>query len=265
VTEVLKAAVVGIVQALTEFLPVSSSGHMVITKSLLQIEEVGITIEVVTHFATALAVIVYLRHRIVGILRAVVISVVRRGADPTVSQVKDVRLFLLVILGSIPAAVVGLVLREQVGRLFEDVSTTSVMLLVTGGFLLLAGKRGRPQAALGIRRALIVGIAQACAIVPGLSRSGLTVGSGLLSGLEKREAFEFSLLLSLPAILGAAVIETLTGRLGGDPAVILAAAIPAFAGGYLAISLLFRAIVHNRFHTFAYYLIPLAILLLVVV
>ena len=261
-TEILNAIVIGVVQALTEFLPVSSSGHMVLTKAMLRIEEVGITIEVVTHFATALAVIVYLRHRVWHILKAVGRRIVPRGKDLTESQANDVNLFWLVIAGSVPAAVVGLLLRDQIGRLFEDVTVTSAMLLVTGVFVLVAGRLGRPRTTLGLWRALIIGVAQACAIVPGLSRSGLTIGSGLLAGVERREAFEFSLLLSLPAILGAGVVEALTGRLGGDPVVILAAAVPAFAGGYLAISLLFRAVVRNRFSAFAYYLIPLALLLL---
>ena len=116
---------------------------------------------------------------------------------------------------------------------------------------------------MGVVRAVIVGVGQAFAIIPGLSRSGLTVGTGLLAGLGRKEAFEFSLLLSLPAIIGASIIEVVAGRVGGEPAVLLAAAIPAFGGGYLAISLLFRAIVRHRFHLFAYYLIPLGIVLLI--
>jgi undecaprenyl-diphosphatase len=261
--EVLKAVIIGVIQALTEFLPVSSSGHMVVAKALLKIEEVGITIEVVTHFATALAVIVYLRKRIVGIVGAVVARISGKGAGRDTQHDRDFRLFLLVILGSVPAAVFGLAIRDQVGRLFENVTATAIMLLVTGGFLLISGKLSRPGKMLGWPQALIVGLAQACAIVPGISRSGFTVGAGLLAGIDKRDAFEFSLLLSLPAILGAALIEALTGRLGGDPVVIVAAAIPAFVGGWIAVSLLFRAIVRNRFHIFAYYLIPLGILLLV--
>jgi undecaprenyl-diphosphatase len=258
--EVFKAVVIGVVQALTEFLPVSSSGHMVITKSLLNIEEVGITIEVMTHFATALAVFVYLRRRIVEILTAVLGRIGARSM--TDAQAKDFRLFLLVILGSVPAAAVGLAIREQVGGLFQDVTATSVMLMVTGVFVFVSGRLARQRASLGIRQALVIGVAQAFAIVPGISRSGLTVGSGLMAGVDRREAFEFSLLLSLPAILGAALIESLTGRIGGDPVIIVAAAVPAFVGGYVAISLLFRAIVRNKFHAFAYYLIPLGIALL---
>jgi undecaprenyl-diphosphatase len=262
-TEVLKAVALGVVQALTEFLPVSSSGHLVITKILLGIKEEHITIEVITHLATALAVLIYLRHRIVEILAAVGGRLGGRGGAMTERQRRDFRLFLLVVVGSIPAAVVGLAVRDHIGRFFEDMTTTAVMLIVTGVFVLVSGRLSRPGASLGVVRALVVGVGQAFAIIPGLSRSGLTVGTGLLAGLERKEAFEFSLLLSLPAIIGASIIEVVSGRVGGEPVVLMAAGIPAFAGGYLAISLLFRAIVRNRFHLFAYYLIPLGIMLLI--
>ncbi len=260
--DIVKAVVIGAVQAVTEFLPVSSSGHLVIAKTFLGLKEVGITMEVVTHFATALAVIVFLRKRIAGILVAVVTKI-RPGTSLSEAAAKDFRLFLYVILGSVPAAVVGLLIRDRVEALFEDIATTALMLTVTGVFVFLTGKFGRPFRSLGAGRALVVGVAQAFAIIPGISRSGLTVGAGLASGVERREAFEFSLLLSLPAILGASALELAGGRLGGNPVVIMAAAIPAFVGGYFAIKLLFRTVIHHKFHAFAYYLIPLGIALLV--
>jgi undecaprenyl-diphosphatase len=101
-------------------------------------------------------------------------------------------------------------------------------------------------------------------MIPGLSRSGLTVGAGLACGLERKAAFEFSLLLSLPAILGAGLIEAFSGEIGGTPLVLLASAIPALGIGYLAIALLFRAVVHKRFYAFGYYLIPFGIALLII-
>ena len=178
-------------------------------------------------------------------------------------RARDFKLFLLLILASVPAGLAGLLIRDQVGKLFEDVTTTAVMLILTGAFVLVAGRLARAAASIGVGRSIIIGIAQAVAIIPGLSRSGLTVGSGLLTGARKEETFEFSLLLSLPAIVGASAIELLSGRMGGSPVLILAAAVPAFIGGYFAISLLFRAIVRNRFYLFAFYLIPLGILVLI--
>lgn len=261
--EVLKAVIIGLVQALTEFLPVSSSGHMVIARTFLGLEEVGITMEVVPHLATALAVIVYFRKRIAAILGAVVKAIFAGPRNLEGRQAADFRLFFLIILASVPAGLAGFLIRDKVGSLFGDVTTTAVMLILTGVFVLLSGKLARSIASIGVGRSLIIGVAQAIAIIPGVSRSGLTVGSGLLSGARREEAFEFSLLLSLPAILGAGAIEFLGGRMGGSPIIILAAAIPAFVGGYFAISLLFRVIVRNRFYLFGFYLIPLGILVLI--
>jgi len=259
--EIVKAVLLGAVQAITEFLPVSSSGHLVIAKTFLGVEEVGITMEVVTHFATALAVIVFLRKRIAGMLISLYLKV-RPGGRLDQAGARDFKLFLFVILGSIPAAAVGLLIRDRVEGLFESVTTTAVMLIVTGVFVFLTGRFSKATTSLGPVRALLIGVAQAFAIIPGISRSGSTVGAGLATGVERRQAFEFSLLLSLPAILGASVLELAGGRLGGEPVVILAAAVPAFVGGYFAIKLLFETVIHHKFHTFAYYLIPLGIVLL---
>jgi undecaprenyl-diphosphatase len=264
-TGLLGAILMGLVQALTEFLPVSSSGHLVITKSLFKIGEVGITLEIVTHFATAAAVIIYLRRRIAAILRAVARRLALRGREMTDGERLDWKIFTYIVLATVPAGIVGLGLEDAVKRLFEDVTTTATMLVVTGVFLLLTGKLARERPGFKLSQALMVGVAQAVAIIPGLSRSGLTVGTGLLTGMEKRQAFEFSLLLSLPAILGATALEAVGGNLGGDPLVIAASALTAFVTGYAAIGLLFQAVIRNRFHAFGYYLVPAGIVAVVLV
>jgi undecaprenyl-diphosphatase len=240
---------------------VSSSGHLVLAKSFLGLQETGITMEVMTHLATALAVIVFLRKRIVEILAAVGARVTP-GKEVTESVSRDFRLFLFVILGSVPAAIVGLLMQDRIESLFESVTSTAVMFIITGVFIFVTGKFGKVSGPLGAARAVLVGVAQAFAIIPGISRSGLTVGTGLAVGLERKAAFEFSLLLSLPAILGASLLELVGGKLGGNPVVIMAGALPAFVGGYFAINLLFRIVMHRRFHAFAYYLIPLGLLIL---
>lgn len=258
-SQVLKALVIAAVQGMTEFLPVSSSGHMVIVKHILGLEEAGITIEIITHLATALAVIIFMRRRIVELINSLVLCL--RGRLRYTDQ--DVALVAKLVLASIPAAALGFTVRSRVEALFSDPRLASVMLILTGCYLLVCGfvrKRGR---VLGYREALIIGLAQGVAIVPGISRSGLTVGAALLLGMGATEAFEFSLLLSLPAVIGAGLLELVSGSLSASHDVILVSFLTAFGLGYLAINLLLRSIIKHRFHAFGYYLIPVGILVLI--
>jgi len=261
---VLKGVILGLVQAFTEFLPVSSSGHLVIMKSLLKVGEVGITMEIVTHFATIVAVVIYLRRHIGRILRAAYMRATRPKGRLTEEEIRDAGLLALLAVATVPAALVGLALHGPIERLFSDVTATGIALVATGCFLLIAGRPRSEQHGLGLRQALIVGAAQAIAVVPGLSRSGLTVGTGLAQGVPKREAFEFSLLLSIPAVAGATLLEAVKGGMGGDLLPILAAAVTALVAGYAAIALLFRVVIRNKFHVFAYYLIPVGALVALV-
>ena len=260
---ILKACLYGVIQGLTEFLPVSSSGHLVIAEAYLGIEDAGITLEVLTHTATALAAIIYMRRRIASIISAALRAVRGGYAGLDDAARYDVRLLAMLALASVPAAVAGLILRDHVVGLFSDVAGTARMLIVTGVFVYLTGRFGRIGKPLNPFGALAVGVAQALAIVPGLSRSGLTVGTGLALGARRERAFEFALLLSIPVILGATVFEFAGGRLEGDAALLASAFIAALVSGYFAISILFRSVVKNRFHLFAYYLVPMGILLLV--
>lgn len=262
--EVLKAIVYGLVQGLTEFLPVSSSGHLVIAKHYLGVQDAGITMEVLTHAATVLAVIIYMRRRIAEMLCAL-FNLARRGYSGLDDAGRgELRLIAMLIAASVPAAVAGLLVRDHVEGLFSDVPGTARLLIVTGIFVYFTGRFGRGAGPMGLPRALVVGLAQALAILPGISRSGLTVGSGLALGVERKKAFEFALLLSVPVILGATLFEFLGGRLEGSGPVLAAAFAAAFLSGYLAISLLFRSVVKNRFYVFAYYLIPAGIVLLII-
>lgn len=259
----LKACMYGVVQGLTEFLPVSSSGHLVIVKHYLGVEDAGITMEVLTHAATALAAVIYVRARIAEMLTAVW-RALRSGRGSLDGPSRhDLGLFVMLIVASIPAAVLGFLVRDHVEGLFSDVSGTAGMLIVTGVFVYIAGRLGGGERRLNLPRALLVGIAQAAAIVPGLSRSGLTVGTGLALGVDRRRGFEFALLLSIPVILGATAFEFAGGRLEGGAGLLAGAFLAAFVSGYIAISVLFRSVVKNRFHVFAYYLIPLGVILLI--
>jgi len=257
----LKAFVIGTIQALTEFLPVSSSGHMVVVKHLLHVTETGITIEIVTHLATALAVIIFLRRQLVRLVRSLLVFPFRRS-EPQVSE--DVSLIGKLAVASVPAGLLGLSVRSQIEGFFSNPVLTAAMLIVTGCYLLVSGLARKGSKSITYRHALIIGLAQAAALVPGISRSGLTIGAALLIGVEARRAFEFSLLLSLPAIIGAGIVELVSERLAASTDVIMASTLAAFGFGYLAIMLLFRTVIRRRLHIFSFYLIPLGILLLIV-
>lgn len=249
----IKASIVGMVQGLTEFLPISSSGHLVIIQRLLGIDEAGISVEILTHVATALAVILFLRKRIMAIVRSLYVYASRSKEVDN----KDLRTLALVLVGSIPAGIVGVVFRSKIENLFDRPVFTALMLVVTGCFLLTCFLASPKRARMGFADALIVGLAQAIAVVPGISRSGLTIGASLLIGIERSEAFEFSMLLSLPAILGAGLIDVAKGFSYSASAVV--AALFALGFGCLGLVWLRKWVVQDFFPYFSFYVIPVGI------
>ena len=209
--DLFESVLLGLVQGITEFLPISSSGHLVLGQALLGVEKSGITFEVAVHLATAAAVAVYYRRRLWGMLislRLVFSPRVRgpeaRADEKYVVDLEHLRLLWYVALGTVPAAAVGLLFKDFFKEFFYSPHLVCVLLLVTGGLLmstrLVASTSGRRR--LVWSTALLIGVAQAAAILPGISRSGATIAVGLLLGLKAEKAAEFSFLLALPAILG---------------------------------------------------------------
>ncbi len=196
---VWEALLLGLIQGATEFLPVSSSGHLVISQALLGIQEGGILIEISLHVATLLAVVIYFRSRLLWIVS----NLGREGGEGQGAR----RYALWLTIGTVPAVLAGLLGKDIVERLFDSPRVALSGLLATG-FILISTHRARSTG----RRAdgpagLGMGFAQALAIVPGISRSGSTIAAGMWLGVEKRDAAEFSFLLSIPAIAGAAVLQ----------------------------------------------------------
>lgn len=243
----LDAILLGLVQGLTEFLPVSSSGHLVIGQTLLGVDSPGVAFEVVLHVATLLSVIIVYRAR----LWQLVVGAARGQRDALV--------FVgLLVLATIPAGLVGLFLEDTIEQAFALPAITGIMLLVTG--VLLWSTRFRQPASDAdlptARLAFGIGIAQAFAILPGISRSGATITAGLWGRLPGDRAAEFSFLLSIPAILGAALLQI--GEIGeswqttgGAPLVV--AFFVALAAGIAAIRSLVWLLRRQAFYAFAYY------------
>jgi undecaprenyl-diphosphatase len=248
---VLAAIALGILQGLTEFLPVSSSGHLALVQHFARIDSPGVTFEVLVHFGTALAVIVFFRRRIGSILGAIL-----RLASGRAHDRDEARLGLHLLVGTIPAGVVGVLLGSRVEEAFGSPRLVSVSLLATGALLWLTrwlAPGARPRA--GFRDAVFIGLAQAVAILPGMSRSGWTVSAGLGLGIKREAAAEFAFLLSVPVILGATAVSlgeaVRSGAPPGAPAIAGTAA--AFLSAIPAIRLLLRAVMAGRLYRFSYY------------
>jgi undecaprenyl-diphosphatase len=243
----LEAIILGIVQGATEFLPVSSSGHLVMGQYLLGLELSGVTFEVVVHVATLLSILIVYRGRVVELVRGVL-----RG------EREALRFALFLGVATVPAGVVGVLLGDTMTGLFDDPRVTGVALLVTGTFLWTtraAVARGADRP-LTLWMAVAIGVVQALAITPGISRSGATVTAALWLGLRPDRAAEFAFLMAVPAIAGAGVLELRHlgeggGGVGATPLVLGGAA--AAVTGVLAIRLFLALLRREAFHRFAVY------------
>ncbi|MGB7062968.1 MAG: undecaprenyl-diphosphate phosphatase [Candidatus Zixiibacteriota bacterium] len=266
----LEAIILGIVQGLTEFLPISSSGHLVLGEYLLKVKFDDISFEVFLHFGTFLSVLIVFRRNIWSMATAVWLKArsVLTG-EAVATGVEDLRLLWMIVIGSIPAGVAGLLFKSYVEASFSSVLLVSIMLLFTGTILFLTQffKAGRGRVNLG--NALLVGLAQALAMLPGVSRSGLTISTAIYAGVDRSRAAEFSFLLSLPAILGASLVELRDVSGHANPAsdlgIYLVGAVTAFAVGYLAIKFLLKVIRKGKFQYFAYYCFTVGLFFLVFV
>lgn len=205
--DIIEAAVLGVVQGLTEFLPVSSSGHIEIVRALLNDSAVGqesVLMTVVLHFATALSTVVVFRKEIAEILKGLFQFKYNEHAEFS----------LKIILSMIPAAIVGMKFDENIANLFNmNMLLVGSMLIVTGILLLLADRAKNTEKSVGFLSALIVGISQAIAILPGISRSGATISTCVLLGIDRAKAARFSFLMVVPLIFGKMAKDLLDGEL----------------------------------------------------
>ena len=258
----------GVVQGLTEFLPISSSGHLVLGEFLLKVKFDDISFEVFLHFGTFLSVAIVFRHTVWSMLKAVWLKAksvfVEEVALP---GTEDWHLFLLIIVGSIPAGIAGVLFKTSVEKSFSSVSFVCVMLLLTGTVLFMTQFFRTARGKLSFSDALLVGLAQALAMLPGISRSGLTISTGIFRKVERSKAAEFSFLLSLPAILGATSLELKDAFSHVSPdqnlVIYLTGAVTAFVVGYLAIKVLLKVIKRGKFQYFGYYCLAVGLLFLV--
>lgn len=259
--EILRAALIGVVQGLTEFLPVSSSGHIELSQALLGLDYADSEdqFSVVLHAATALSTIIIFRKDIGAILAGLF----------QFKNNEQLQYTLKIIVSMIPAAVVGIVFEEQLEQLFSGkILLVGMMLLVTGALLFLADRAKNTLKKVGFSDALIVGIAQAVAILPGISRSGATISTSVLLGIDRERAARFSFLMVVPLILGKMAKDILDGNLNYSTELalpFLAAFIAAFLTGLLACTWMIKLVKQSKLSYFAYYCFAVGIIAIVAV
>jgi undecaprenyl-diphosphatase len=255
------AVMLGLIQGLGEFLPISSSGHLVLAQAVFGLEEPEVAFDLALHLGTLGAVFFFYRAALLAL-----ISELRFLPGALISPARmrelyrgrpDFRFGILVLIGSVPTGLMGFLLEDFFKANFFSVESVGLALLVTGLLLRLAGRRGREGREAGemsLRDAVIIGLAQGLAIAPGFSRSGFTICAGLFAGLSRETAARYSFILSVPAIVGASVME-----LGGDMvtsfsrADFAAGTLTAAVCGYLALTLLVRLLKRDNFSVFSWW------------
>lgn len=258
----LEGIILGAVQGVTEFLPVSSTGHLILARELLGMEQGGgLAFDAFLHLATALAVIIFFRNDWISILRSALLFIRRKELPPS-----DRTLLFALALGTLPAVLLGLLLADPIETLFRSPSLLAGIIFLGSILMLMAEWLARPRQELSVGRGFCIGWFQALALFPGMSRSGATISGGLLLGLTREEAARFAFLLSLPVILGAGTFKALDLFKGNggviDYGPIGAGAIVAFGVGMAAIHFLMQFLkTHSLIPFVAYRLVVVVCIL----
>ncbi|MFK8057740.1 MAG: undecaprenyl-diphosphate phosphatase [Saprospiraceae bacterium] len=255
-TELFRAIVLGIVQGLTEFLPVSSSGHLELAKVILgdtALAEESMLMTVVLHFATALATIWVFRKDVWSIVSGIFTG-----------QREDLDFALKIFISMLPAVAVGLLFEKELEALFDrQIMLVGFMLLLTGVLLFLADKAKQTDKGVGIKEAIIIGISQAIAILPGISRSGATISTSVLLGVDRSKAARFSFLMVVPLIFGKIAKDLLDGEIMAQASnwqPYTVGFLAAFFTGIFACTLMIQLVKRSQLRYFAYYCFVVAVL-----
>jgi undecaprenyl-diphosphatase len=246
----IEAIILGIVQGLTEFLPVSSSGHLEIAKTILgdtSLPQESLLLTVVLHAATALSTIVIFRNDILSLIKGLF-------------QFKNNDQFqysLKIVVSMIPAAIIGVLFDKEIESLFGgQILLVGSMLIITGGLLFLADRAEKTNKKVSMPNAIIIGISQAIAILPGISRSGATISTAVLLGIDREKAARFSFLMVVPLILGKMAKDILSGDLAAsqtESSLLIAGFIAAFIAGLIACKWMIALVKKSQLKYFSYY------------
>lgn len=253
--DILQSFLLGLLQGLTEFLPISSSGHLALGKYFLgENNEAGLTFEIVVHFGTLCSILIYYRTIILDLIKSganFVVAPSEKKSDP------QVKIILFILVSMIPAFIVGFTLKDSVESIFDSPFLVSGMLIVTGFILYLTKFAKEKDEKISLGKSFFIGIAQAFAMIPGISRSGSTISAALYFGIKREDAANFSFLMVIPVIGGAMLLQLLDLLEVGIDSVqiqsLLVGFFTAFISGYFALKYLIVILKKKGFHYFAYY------------
>lgn len=261
---IITSIILGIVEGATEFIPVSSSGHLVIVRQILGINNnTGLSFDAVLQLATTLALVVYFWKEILQLASTFFALIFRKNISN-----KDKTLLYSIIFGSIPAVIFGLLLEKQMDTIFRNVSLVYLTLILGSILMGFAQGYGKEKGEMSIGKGMVVGFFQCLALVPGVSRSGATISGGLIAGFSKDEAVKFSFLLSIPILIGSGLkklfeVKSLLFTTGfGLP--LLTGSITAFVVGFISINFLIKYLKKHSLNVFIWYRVALALVLFLI-
>jgi undecaprenyl-diphosphatase len=263
----LESVILGVIQGLTEFLPISSTAHLVMVPWLFSWDVKllnSLTYDVALHLGTFLGIVAFFWKDLVALIKAFFRSVARRNIEDEIGQ----RLAWCVVIGTIPAAVLGYLFEERVETTFRAPVNIAVWLVVFGIVMWVAerySRQARQLEDIRLKDAVLIGVAQALALMPGVSRSGITISAGLFLDIKREGAARFSFLLSTPAIFGAAVVKLKVLAHGiphGDAIPLILGTVASATSGFFAIKYLLKYLQHRKLNAFVLYRIAFAAILL---
>lgn len=260
---IIQAIILGIVQGATEFIPISSSGHLVLTREVFGWEDPGVIFDIFLHLGTLLAVLIYFRRDWLKIIKDLF------------SKSGDKRIAINLVVATLPAFVLGFLFNDYINSIFRHALWVSTFLIIVGLFFLSAEKFANHKiikkdlGKITWKDALLIGLAQALALLPGVSRSGVTIAAGMFRSLKRTEATRFSFLMASIAILGASIFGSLEamrdgGYMGNYWLEIVIGALIAALVGYISIKYLMKFLSQHKLHLFAIYLICLGVIIFAV-
>ncbi len=270
--EILSAIVLGLIQGITEFLPISSSGHLIVFREILNINNSdGLAFDAILQLATTFAIIIYFRKDLLSYLKTILFIIRSKFNFNKISDeihFENLKMFKYIIIATIPAIIFGLLLESQMETIFRSAKLVALTLIIGSIVMHYADKKSKQDSNLDSKKSFLIGLFQSLALVPGMSRSGMTISGGLFLGLKRENAARFSFILAIPILIGTGMKKLLdllqANVVYSDFGMLLVvASVTAFVSGLLSIHFLISYLKNNDFNKFVVYRIILAICILI--